>query len=175
MKDPLYRVRQFFSAVQAAPLTPDEEDRIRIVLNDDAFALYQSMPLGDQRHSLKIFDALRAQGQNAPPLLQAALLHDVAKRSVGLVYRTGVILVKQLAPHALEKIASANRNSWRHRFYLSLHHPELGAQLAQDAGVSTDALTLIRAHQEQTPRFEGPASATLHAWHRALKQLDDVH
>lgn len=175
MKDPLYRVRQFFSAVRAAPLTDTEHQRIRTVLNDDAFALYQTMPLGDQRHSLTIFDALRAQGQTAVPLLQAALLHDVAKREVGLGYRTAVILINKFSPGALANVASSDAKSWRYPFYLSLHHPALGAQLAQGAGVSADALALIRAHQDTSPRFDGPDSARLCAWHLALKQLDDAH
>lgn len=175
LRDPLYRVRQFFRAVQAVPLTPPELERIRTVLNDDAFALYQTMPPGDQRHSLSIFDALRAQGHEAPSLLQAALLHDVAKRDVGLVYRTGVILLNKLAPNVLEQVASSQPHSWRYPFYLSLHHPELGAQWAQRAEVHADAVTLIRAHQTSAPGFKGNNSAMFAEWHRALKQLDDVH
>lgn len=175
MKDPLYRVRQFFSAVRAEPLTETERERIRTVLNDDAFALYQTMPLGDQRHSLHIFDALRAQGQDAVPLLQAALLHDVAKRNLGLGYRTAVILLNKFSPNALAHVARRDRNSWRYPFHVSLHHPALGAELAHNAGISGDALTLIRAHQDTAPRFQGPDSAKLCAWHLALKQLDDVH
>lgn len=175
MSDPLYRVRQFFRAVRAARLTPAEAARVREVLQDDGFALYQTMPPGDQRHSLKIFDALRAAGQDAPPLLQAALLHDVAKRKVGLAYRTGVILLKKFSPGSLEQIASANPHSWRHPFYLSLHHPALGAELAARAGVDAGALALIRAHQEHAPAFSGEDAAQLREWHRALERLDDVN
>src|SRR5258708_37738716 len=101
MKDLLYRVRQFLSAANATPLTIEEVERVRSVLNDAQLALYQTMPLGDQRHGLNIFDALVAQGNDAHPLLQAALLHDVAKRQVGLGYRTGVILLNKLSQTAL--------------------------------------------------------------------------
>lgn len=175
MSDPLYRVRQFLRAVRAARLTPAEAARVREVLHDDGFALYQTMPPGDQRHSLKIFDALRAAGQDAPPLLQAALLHDVAKRRVGLTYRTGVILLKKFSPGSVERIASADPRSWRHPFYLSLCHPALGADLAARAGVDARAVSLIRAHQEQAPVFAGADAAPLCEWHRALQQLDDVN
>ncbi len=173
--DPLYRIRQFFHALRAVPLTMQEQERVQTVLNPDAFVLYQTMPLGDQRHSLKIFDALDAQGYRATPLLQAALLHDVAKRNVGLVYRTGVILLKRFAPDALPRVASANEKSWRYPFYVSLHHPVLGAQLAARAGVDELALALMRAHQESAPAFHGAAAAQLTEWHRALKLLDDVN
>lgn len=175
MADPLYRVRQFLRAARAAPLTNEELERVRSVLDDAALALYQTMPLGDQHHSLKIFDALRAQGYDAPPLLQAALLHDVAKRNLGLGYRTGVILLKKISPHALERIASENARSWRHPFYVSLHHPALGAEMAQRAGVDERAAQLIRAHQETSPQFCGNDAVLLQEWQCALKRLDDVN
>lgn len=166
----LYRVRQFFRAANAAPLTPQERDRARQVLSADAFALYQTMPRGDQRHALVIFDALTVQGYCARPLLQAALLHDVAKRNIGLGYRTGVILLNTFSTAALAQVARANPNDWRYPFYVSLHHPELGAQLAEQAGITEPTLTLIRAHQTPTPNFQ---NAEWRAWHHALKTLDD--
>lgn len=148
---------------------------MRTVLPPEAAALYQTMPLGDQRHSLKLFDALLTQGYDAHPLLQAALLHDVAKRKVGLGYRTAVILLNKVSPTALRRIATANIRSWRYPFYLSLHHPALGAELAAAVGASDHAVTLIRAHQEQAPLFTGADATALCEWHRALKALDDVN
>lgn len=173
--DPLYRVRQFFGALRAAPLTNAEIERVRAVLNEDALALYQSMPLGDQRHGLKIFDALRAQSPDARPLLQAALLHDVAKREVGLVPRSIAILLRKFSPRMLPCIASANPHSWRYPLHLSLRHPAIGAELAQRAGIEQNAVKLIRAHQEMAPAFDGKDAASLREWHRALKLLDDVN
>lgn len=173
--DPFYRVRQFFGALRAVPLTTAEIERVREVLNPDALALYQSMPLGDQRHSLKIMDALRAQGYVASPLLQAALLHDVAKRDIGLGYRTAVIVMNRLSPNLLPRVASANPRSWRHPLYRSLHHPVLSAELAALAGIQADALNLIRAHQDNSPAFAAKDATRYEAWHRALKQLDDVN
>jgi hypothetical protein len=173
VKDPLYRVRQFFHAANAAPLTEDEIERVRPVLNEQALALYQSMPLGDQRHSLVIYDALCARGCTARPLLQAALLHDVAKQRVGLGYRTCVILLNKISPGALCRAASADQKSWRYPFYLSLHHPELGAEWARASGADPEAVELIRTHQDSRPVFRGANAAQLSAWHDALKSLDD--
>jgi hypothetical protein len=173
--DPLYRVRQFWRIVRAEPLIPAEIRRVRELLPDTAFALYQTMPPADQRHSLTIFDALRAAGWDAPPLLQAALLHDIAKRDVGLATRTAVILLKRVSPPLLRRIPSADPHSPRHGFYLSLHHPERGAELARAAGVSAQAVALIRAHQQTNPHFAGQDAAQLCEWLRALQQLDDVN
>jgi hypothetical protein len=175
MKDPLYRVRQFLRAANAPPLSRREIERVQTVLSGDALALYQSMPPGDQRHSLVIFDALREQGYNDRPLLQAALLHDVAKRHIGLAHRTGVVVLNTWSWHALGQWASADPGSWRYPFYVSLHHPELGAELAARVGIEQEALELIRAHQVAEPVFRGNNAASLEQWHRALKTLDDVN
>jgi hypothetical protein len=169
----LYRVRQFFDAARAAPLEDSEIRRIRPVLNDAALELFQSMPPGDRRHSLRIFDELSARGHRARPLLQAALLHDVAKRRVGLAHRTAVILLNALAPALLPRVASASPSSWRYPLHLSLVHPARGAELAARAGVDAAAVELIRHHQDSAPRFSGPNAALLSEWHTTLKSLDD--
>ncbi|HZQ11145.1 MAG TPA: hypothetical protein VFD70_31530 [Anaerolineae bacterium] len=171
----LYRIRQFLGAVKAAPLTPEERERVRVTLDDAAFELYQTMPTGDQRHSLKIYDALLRQGCRARPLLQAALLHDVAKRNVNLAYRMGVVVLNKISPNALACAASTSPKSWRHPFYISLHHPELSAELAARAGVDERALALIRAHQADAPRLKFEEARLLREWHRALQSLDDVN
>lgn len=168
----LYRAQQFWRAVRTPPLSQTEKGRVRAFLGDRAFALYQTMPHGDQRHALVIFDALVAQEDRARPLLEAALLHDVAKRNLGLGYRTGVILLNKFSPGALAKVARPNPNDWRYPFYVSLHHPALGAQLAAQAGITEPTLTLMRAHQIDAPQFE---DSQLAEWHRTLKALDDVN
>lgn len=175
MSDPLYRVRQLLRAAKAPPLSAQAIERVRTVLNRDALALYQSMPREDQQHSLVIFDALREQGYNDQPLLQAALLHDIAKRNIGLGHRIGVVLLNRVSPDALARCATPDPNSWRYPFYLSLHHPELGAELAARAGADPDAVELIRCHQQATPVFRGDHAAALTEWHRALKTLDDMN
>lgn len=168
----LYRVQQFARAIRTLPLSPTENKRVRDFLGDRAFALYQTMPRGDQRHALNIFDGLLAQGFRDRPLLEAALLHDVAKRNLGVGYRTGVILLNNVSPDALARVARDNPNDWRYPFYVSLHHPEMGAQLAAQAGIVEPTLTLMRAHQDRASQFE---DAQLAEWHRVLKVLDDVN
>lgn len=175
MSDPLYRVRQLLRAAKAPPLSAQEIERVQTVLNRDALALYQSMPRGDRQHGLAIFDSLRAQGYSDRPLLQAALLHDIAKRSIGLGYRAGVVLLNRMSHDALARCASADPNSWRYPFYLSLHHPELGAEMAAQAGADPDAVELIRYHQQAAPVFHSDHAAALTEWHRALKTLDDMN
>ncbi len=171
MSASIYRARQFFAALSARGLNEGEKGLVAKYLPPEAFELFQTMPVGDQRHSLIILQGLLAQGYRDPPLLQAALLHDVAKRRVRLWHRTAVILLNAASKQLLPRLASPDPSSWRYPFYLSLHHPELGAVQAAQAGLDPRAVTLIRQHQS-------PLAATLDGsdlarWQHALKALDD--
>ena len=44
-----------------------------------AWPLFDAMPHNDQHHSLNVLRSLRTAGHTEPALMQAALLHDVAK------------------------------------------------------------------------------------------------
>jgi hypothetical protein len=179
MVAPLYRAGQFFAAAFAWRLDEGETKLARHYLPDSAFALFQTMPLGDQRHSLTILHALLARGYRATPLLQAALLHDVAKARVGLWHRSAVILLSSFSKNLLPRVASPDSHSWRYPFYLSLHHPELGAQAAAMVGLDPRAVTLIRNHQSPLPAHHGGhhparyAEPDLIEWQRVLKLIDD--
>lgn len=172
----LYRVRQFGSAVRAGPLAPADLAQVRQYLPPPGVALFQSMPRGDQQHSLMILRSLLAAGHSDLPLLQAALIHDVAKAKVRLWHRSIVVLANALSPSLLPHIASADRASWRYPFYLSIHHPALGAQAAERAGLDPRAVVLIRRHQAKLPASPNGADTEqplLDKWQRALKKLDD--
>jgi hypothetical protein len=179
MSGPLYRARQFFEAVFAWRLDEDELRLAREYLPNRAFELFQTMPLGDQRHSLTILRTLLAQGYREAPLLQAALLHDVAKARVGLWHRTVVILLNAVSKNLLPRLASPDPRSWRYPFYLSQHHPELGAEAAARVGIDPLAATLIRQHQLPLPPHSNdheparPAERDLTEWRRVLKAIDD--
>jgi hypothetical protein len=167
----LYRVRQFFAAVRARPPDAVELDLARRYLPPGAFELFQTMPASDRRHSLTILQGLLAQGYADLPLLQAALLHDVAKAQLGLGARAAMILLNATSTRLLPRLAFGNPRSWRYTFFLSLHHPELGAAAAERAGLDPRAVTLIRRHQ--APLAGGTDGDELGRWQRALKSLDD--
>ncbi len=172
MAGPLYRARQFFQVVIARPPGPADVAEVRRILPSKAVPLFLSMPPADQRHSLAVLHALVAQGHRSPPLLQAALLHDVSKASMGLWARTAVILLNAVNKSLVPRLATPDQRRARYAFYLSVHHPELGAALAERARLDPRAVALIRRHQEPAP----PASAAptdMDRWRRALKSVDD--
>lgn len=173
-----YRVRQFFGAVAAyaRPLTADEQGEAHAILPAAARPLFDRMPRNDQRHSLKVLRAVRAAGRSQPALLQAALLHDVAKGAGGitLLHRVAVVLSRTLRPGWLARWAQRpepRRSDLRYPFWAHANHPRLGAELAAAAGCEPLAVDLIERHQAHSPKSTGDAlAAELLA---ALQAADD--
>jgi len=150
-----YRVRQFVSVVSAytRPLTAEERTEAGAWLPEKAMALFDGMPRNDQRHSLNILRSLRAAGRDDPALMQAALLHDVAKSAGGvrLFHRMAVVLLKVVWPGWAARMAQTQapaRSDLRYPFWAHANHPRLGAEMAAAVGCDPVAVTLIREHQE---------------------------
>ena len=126
---------------------------MRAWLPTAAWPLFDAMPHNDQHHSLNVLRALRAAGHAEPALMQAALLHDVAKSTGGvtLFHRVAVVLIKIVWPDWLARMAQAPapaRSDPRYPFWAHANHPQLGAEMAAAAGCDPLAVTLIRRHQE---------------------------
>jgi hypothetical protein len=68
------------------------------------------------------------------------------------------VLLRAFAPRALNWLACAPRPWFRRPFYYARLHASIGADLAERAGLSERAVTLIRTHHQP----DGPA-AELHA------------
>jgi hypothetical protein len=151
----VYRVRQFGSALatRGQPLAEVERVEVRAWLPTAAWPLFDAMPRNDQHHSLNVLRALRASGHDEPALMQAALLHDVAKSTGGvtLVHRIAVVLLKVARPDwaaRLSQTPAPARGTLRYPLWVLANHPHLGAEMAAVAGCDPLAVTLIRRHQE---------------------------
>ena len=150
-----YRVRQFRSALATGgrPLAEVDRTEVRAWLPAAAWPLFNAMPYNDQHHSASVMRTLAAAGHDEPSLMQAALLHDVAKSTGGvtLFHRVAVVLVKILWPDWLARMAHAQapaRSDLRYPFWVHANHPQLGAEMAAAAGCVALAVTLIRRHQD---------------------------
>lgn len=170
-----YRVQQFFAALQAH-VAPAEVAALHGVLPPAALALFQQMPVADQRHSLDVYAALLRAGQRDADLLAAALLHDVAKAGhIRIWHRVALVLLKAVAPgrRVLAWLARpAEVGNLRYPFYVSVHHPALGARQAQAAGCSARTSWLIAHHQAPMTEVRGADPALL-ALLQALQKVDD--
>jgi hypothetical protein len=164
------RAGQFFRALEARHHPPDTAPA-RAVLPGDLFDLFERMPPEDQRHGLAVLALLVGRGETDPPLLQAALLHDLGKAEagVGLPHRVGRVLLRRRA-RPLWRWLSGWPTGWRRPFWAIAHHPARGAVWVETAGGGPDLAALIRYHEARPPADW--AGTDLARWHAALAWAD---
>ena len=146
-------------------------------LPPEGVALFLRMIKRDQRHSLDVQQSLLIAGHDQPDLLAAALLHDAAKTAqpghrLKLSHRVAVVLMQAIKPGWVEQVARATPDDWRYPFYLHIHHPEMGARMAQEAGCSQLTAGLIRRHQVKLSAPPVDEEDQLLAW---LQIADDAN
>jgi hypothetical protein len=166
-----YRVWQFWQTLWAR-LTPVEISEVEKALSPSLFSLFLNMPLDEQAHALRVFQATKKSGITSPSLLSAALLHDVGKDRVPLLpwQRAMVVIGKALHPSKITEWGQGEPAGWRKPFVVAAHHPEWGAQMAAQAGADELTVRLIREHHTATPDGFSSGEAVLLA---LLQQADD--
>lgn len=178
--DILYRARQFFNALHAAP-SPAQIDQIRPILSPKLLSLFLSMQPGEIAHSLQIWQGLVDFGDCPPDVQVAALLHDVGKtRSPLSVWdRTIIVLARTLLPKQASRWGKDARDGWqtgwRRPFVVAENHPEWGAQMAEGAGASPLTVMLIRQHQAYQHSSQKNVPAEIQPYLDHLIQLDNEY
>lgn len=166
----VYRVRQFFGALTAGALNQRDRALVRQSLSPAQRALFERMSPNDQQHAVAVVRTLIDAGWSDAELIQAALLHDAGKAAadIGLSYRVAVVLLRAFWPAGLNRLA-ATESGWRRPFHVHQRHPEIGAQLAAEAGSSGRVVELIRHHQHPGD------GETITRELAALKRADESH
>lgn len=169
-----YRVRQFAAALRAE-LWPTPLPDLRGALGEAEGAIFRRLSRADQRHSVAVWQTLRARGVADPDLLKAALLHDVGKAGadgasgqITLAHRVIHVLLRAVAPAAWRRLAQSRPGDWRHAFYVQEHHAAIGAELVLGLGVPALVIDLVRYHQE------GGEDQPALAWRLALLRQADA-
>lgn len=156
----MHRVGQFVAHVTAR-VRPQEAELARRILPPGAWQLFERMPVADRRHGLDVAQRLLASGHGDRDLLAAALLHDAAKgRHMHLYHRVGGVVLEAIAPEMLARLARNDAQSWRHGFWLYLHHGPMAADAALAAGCSPRVGAFIRSEASRT---DAPLAAALRA------------
>jgi hypothetical protein len=167
----LYRIRQFWLALTAAP-APETLEQARLLLSKEQNALFQALPPGEQAHALQVYRRLKDHGETHPDLLCAALLHDIGKGQAPLRVweRITIVLARAVFPDKMSVWGRGPASGWRRPFVVAEQHPEWGAELAAQTGASPLTVALIRRHQELFN--DRPTSAEEHLLGR-LQAADD--
>jgi hypothetical protein len=146
---------QFFRAL--SPEVPECRIQAAIQsLGPEAQTLFLGQEAQDQRHAIAVHAALREQGYSDPDLLTAALLHDAGKAAAPCPpwVRALAVLMGQFAPRILSQLTpssplTTDRTApWRRALSAHVHHAEVGARWAEEAGCSARSVALIRRHRE---------------------------
>ncbi len=137
-----YRARQFRRTL-APGITANDLHEARSALGEDLYALFAAMQPADQRHCLDVYRRLRAEGEDDPDLLTAALIHHAGKggesaRRIRTWHRVAYVILDTLPRAALDRIARGDGGLARlHR------HGEATIRLVRSAGASERLAALL--------------------------------
>ena len=141
------------------------------VLSERELALWRRMSRADRRHAAGVARRVeRSLGDEAaPPVVAAALLHDVGKVPAGLgTYgRVVATVAGAAAGHKMAEVWTHGRGFTR-KVGLYLRHPALGGDML--AMADSDPLTVTWAREHHLPRDQWTLPLHIAA---ALKEADD--
>jgi len=163
-----YRTAQGLRALVSPllPLNTGVRDAALSILPTPAAVAFRALPKADQRHALRVYQALVMAGERDTDVLVAALLHDIGKHpNVGITQRTVRVLLARW-PRALMWTAVDGRllPRWRSGMARLLNHAALGADLAASRGCTAATVAIIRASHDP----DAPESV------RRLQAADDL-
>lgn len=154
------RSRQFFRALRAR-MTPADLKMIEENLNELEKKLFFAMDTAVQKHCVNVaataLDLARNdEGINLSLLIKAALLHDIGKTNghITLMDRVWYVLVKKISRRLADKLARPGTHGMlarlRNSFYIHIHHAEIGASMAQKAGLGEEMAFLLHHHHDHS-------------------------
>lgn len=151
----LHLTRRFFGALR--PGGPSEADRawVESVLSESEYALWRRQYGPDRRHTAAVArEVERRLGDDAtPPVLAAALLHDIGKidADLGTWGRVVATLSARVAGGETAELWTKSTGFTR-KVGLYVKHPAIGADMLAMAG--SDPLTVAWAAEHHLPPEE---------------------
>lgn len=143
-----YRARQFTHGLRPF-LAPREIEEARAHLSPAEFALFLGAEARDRRHSVDLFEALRAAGAGKSELA-AALVHDVGKGRLRAWHRVAFVLLRAI-PLLAGRFEAEAGAGWQRSLWRLRHHARLGAERLEAAGSDARVVELVRRHTDAPP------------------------
>ena len=169
----VHLTKRFLGSLRPGGPGADAATWVAGVLSDAELALWWQMSGPDRRHSYQVArDVERALGHEAtPPVLAAALLHDIGKLDAGLrTYgRVVATLSGAVAGHEMANLW-VTRDGFTRRVGLYLLHPNSGADMLELAG--SDPLTVAWTREHHLPEDQWTGKVPRHIA-EVLKACDD--
>lgn len=171
MASSLHLVRRFFGSLRPGGPGREAEAWVARVLQPGELELWRRMSNSDRRHAVGVArEVERALGSEVtPPVLAAALLHDVGKVASGLgTYGRVIATLAGMTAGRTTATAWSEKGGFTRKVGLYLRHPELGADMLRMAGSDTLTVTWAAEHHLSEGRWTLPPSVA-----HALKAADD--
>jgi hypothetical protein len=145
-------VGRFFGSLRPGGPSRDDVAWVASVLSANELELWRRMSGPDRRHSCGVARAVerRLGHEAAPPVLAAALLHDVGKLDAGLRTFGRVVATLTIKLAGRDEVVRWRRGRGLHRkIALYALHPDLGAERLTLAG--SDPLTIAWTREHHSP------------------------
>jgi hypothetical protein len=168
---PGHLIKRFLGSLWPVGPGRSAEAWVGSVLNEREHTLWRRMSRADRRHAAGVARRVeQTLGAGAtPPVLAAALLHDVGKVSAGLgTYGRVVATVAGAATGRTMAETWTQGRGFTRRVGLYLRHPEVGADMLAMAG--SDPLTVTWGREHHLPAEEWTLPRPLA---EALRAADD--
>jgi len=133
----LHLAQRFFGFLTAKPLSPSDQVFVATALTPGLLRLFYSQRREDQRHALDV--ARRVE--TYPHLVEAALLHDIGKATIGL----GAIGRSLATLWALTSLPL-----WG-EWLIYTDHGRIGADMLENHGAGDLAVSFARHHPCEAP------------------------
>jgi hypothetical protein len=164
-------VRRFFGSLRPGGASRTDEAWVSEILQPGELELWRRMSNPDRRHAAgvarRVERALVAEA--TPPVLAAALLHDVGKVAAGLgTYGRVIATLAGMAAGTSMAASWERRRGFTRKVGLYLRHAELGADMLTMAGSDPLTITWAREHHGPAERWSVPERIAT-----ALKAADD--
>jgi putative nucleotidyltransferase with HDIG domain len=143
--------------------TKADEAFARSYLNIQEMALFNQLPGFEKKHAVSVARRMMDASYKNPELdqrklIRLGLLHDIGKVAErnSILTKSILVIIRFFLPRLYSRLAELGKKNHRfRRYYIHRHHGEVGAELLEKIGESSEILAIIAKHDLRAEPF-GP-------------------